>query len=136
MECSLCRLLQILKNIQIVIELSSKNDFSLLENYESKFIAKFYMIKELESCCEKYLTTGLNPTKCLMILDKCLMFDINTKLLNDCQNYMKWRINEVIKEWESLNVSQNCLLFLLERFQLFNEIDPQNVRGMDLFNFV
>ena len=106
-------------------------------NKKTQFLAKFYMIEELERCCEKFITSNMNPKKCLMILEKCLMFDISTNLLEYCQNYIQRRINEVLKVWESLDVSHNCLLFLLESAQIRRvDLGSENVREVDLFNFV
>ena len=87
------------------------------------------MLEGLEKYCVEFLRVNMNATSVLTILDRCLKYEISLPLLESCQNYIQKRTGYLLKDWESLNVGYDCLIFLLEQETL-------NVLEVDLFEFV
>ena len=87
------------------------------------------MLEELEKFCVKFLAANLDETSVLTALDRCLKYEISSKLLENCQHYIQKRTRYFLKQWESLSVSYDCLIFLLEQEEL-------NALEVDLFEFV
>ena len=87
------------------------------------------MLERLEKYCVEFLRVNMNATNVLTILDRCIKYEISLQLLESCQNYIQKRTGYLLKHWESLNVSYDCLIFLLEQ-------DTLNVLEVDLFEFV
>ena len=89
------------------------------------------MIGALENDCVNFLTANLDAKNVLSALEICVKRDVNSKLLENCRKYIQNNINELAKEWESLSVSHECLLFLLE--SLFS---ASNVELFKRLNFM
>ena len=87
------------------------------------------MLEELEKFCVKFLAANLDERSVLTALDKCLKYEISVKLLESCQHYIQKRTRYFLKQWESLSVSYDCLIFLLEQEEL-------NALEVDLFEFI
>ena len=93
------------------------------------FSGKYYMLEGLEKYCVEFVGVNMNAINVLTILDRCLKYEISLPLLESCQNYIRNRTGYLLNHWESLNVSYDCLIFLLEQ-------DTLNVLEVDLFEFV
>ena len=85
-----------------------------------------YMIKELKVRCVDYLLENLNVHNIVPVLQYCLDFDVDQRLVETCREVIRSNIKEVLKAEIIETMNEKCLCFMLDD-------DELNVAEIELF---
>ena len=88
-----------------------------------------YMIKQLKARCVDYLLENLNVHNVVSVLQYCLDFDVDQRLVEKCREVLRSNIKEVLKAEIIETMNEKCLCFMLED-------DELNVAEIELFKAV
>lgn len=88
-----------------------------------------YMIKQLKAHCVDYLLENLNVHNIIPVLQYCLDFDVDQRLVEKCREVLRSNIKEVLKDEVIETMNEKCLCFMLDD-------DELNVAEIELFKAV
>ena len=76
------------------------------------------MIKQLESFCIDYLLNNLNAENFFIVLQFCINFQTDLRLMHGCKRFMRFKTESVVKAENFTKISHECLTLLLEQESL------------------
>ena len=88
-----------------------------------------YMIKQLKARCVDYLLENLNVHNVVPVLQYCLDWEVDQRLVEKCRDVLRSNIKEVLKHEVIETMSEKCLCFMLDD-------DELNVAEIKLFKAV
>ena len=88
-----------------------------------------YMIRQLKTRCIDYLLGNLNVHNVVPVLQYCLDFDVDQRVVEKCREVLRSNIKEVLKDEVIETMNEKCLCFMLDD-------DELNVAEIELFKAV
>ncbi|XP_045194654.2 BTB/POZ domain-containing protein 1-like [Mercenaria mercenaria] len=89
------------------VTLTEEHAFAVMD------MAHYYKVSSLVLYCADYLTTIITPSNACEILSTAMLYEL-TGLKNVCCSFIDSHAQQVLKSNGFLNLSENCLLYLLK----------------------
>ena len=77
-----------------------------------------YMIRQLKARCIDYLLGNLNVHNVVPVLQYCLDFDVDQRVVEKCREVLCSNIKEVLKDEVIETMNEKCLCFMLDDDEL------------------